>query len=163
MEDTTADFWVKKLDLAAHPEGGYYKEVYRSAGSCVPAEIGKLRSYITSIYFLIEKNNKSHFHSIKQDELWFYHAGAPLQVYILTKNKTLEVIKIGPNPDQGEVLQATVPAGSIFGSMSSGSFSLVSCVVAPGFDFDDFKLYKHSELIEQFPEEKKIIDVLAIR
>lgn len=157
-----AKYWVNKLKLLHHPEGGFYKEIYRSANTFIPAEIGEYRNYITSIYFLIEAGNVSHFHSIKQDELWFYHAGAPLSVYCINNDGSLNLLKIGPNPEKGEVLQAMVPANSIFGSKSSGEFSLVSCVVAPGFDFTDFKLYQKSELLKQYPQHKEIIDELGM-
>ena len=157
-----AKYWVNELKLLQHPEGGFYKEIYRSEKSFIPAEIGEYRNYITSIYFLIEEGNVSHFHSIKQDELWFYHAGAPLSVYCINNDGSLNLLKIGPNPEQGEVLQAMVPANSIFGSKSSGEFSLVSCVVAPGFDFTDFKLYQKSELLKQYPQHKEIIDELGM-
>lgn len=160
--EKNAECWVKELALQTHPEGGYYKEVYRSNKSFVPIEIGDHRNYITSIYFLIEANNVSHFHSIKQDELWFYHAGAPLTVYILHEDGDLERLTIGPNPNQGEVLQAVVPANKIFGSKSTGDFSLVSCVVAPGFDFSDFKLYPKTELLQKYPQHQSIIDELGM-
>jgi predicted cupin superfamily sugar epimerase len=157
-----AKYWVNELKLLQHPEGGFYKEVYRSEKSFIPSEIGEKRNYITSIYFLIEAGNVSHFHSIQQDELWYYHAGAPLCVYRIIDDGTLECIKIGPNPEQGEVLQAMVPANSIFGSKSSGEFSLVSCVVAPGFDFADFKLHYKTELLQKYPQHKDIIDALGM-
>lgn len=161
MTDKNSKYWVKKLSLLEHPEGGFYKEVFRSEGTTEPVEIGAKRNYVTSIYFLIEEGNVSHFHSIKQDELWFYHAGAPLTVYILKEDGFLETIKIGPNPEDGEVLQGVVPAGAIFGSKSSGAYSLVSCVVAPGFDFDDFKLYTKQELIQFAPDHKALIEELG--
>lgn len=157
-----AKYWVNQLNLLSHPEGGYYKEMFRSNGVFTPTEIGEKRNYITSIYFLIEAGNVSHFHSIKQDELWYYHAGDPLSVYIINDDEKLDVLKIGPNPEQGEVLQAVVPANTIFGSKSSGEFSLVSCVVAPGFDFADFKLNHKTELHKKYPQHKEIIDQLGM-
>jgi len=157
-----ANYWVNQLHLLPHPEGGFYKEMFRSEKNFVPSEINASRNYITSIYFLIEAENVSHFHSIQQDELWYYHDGAALIVYILNENGKLEEIKIGPNPENGEVLQAVVPANKIFGSLSSGAFSLVSCVVAPGFDFADFKLYPKKELLERFPQHKTIIEKLGM-
>lgn len=156
-----AQYWVEKLNLNAHPEGGFYKEVYRAKEEFIPNEIGDKRNYITSIYFLIEEGNVSHFHSIQQNELWFYHAGAPLVVFVLHENGDLEEIKIGPNPKNGEVLQALVEANKIFGSKSLGDYSLVSCVVAPGFDFADFKLYNKSTLLHKFPNQDKIINELG--
>jgi len=157
-----AKYWVNQLNLLNHPEGGYYKEMFRSNGVFTPTEIGKNRNYITSIYFLIEAGNVSHFHSIKQDELWYYHAGDPLSVYIINDEGKLDVLNIGPNPEQGEVLQAVVPANTIFGSKSSGDFSLVSCVVAPGFDFADFKLHHKAELLQKYPQHREIIDELGM-
>lgn len=157
-----AQFWIKHLALEPHPEGGYFKEVYRSQNQFTPQEIGAQRNYATSIYFLIEASNVSHFHSILQDELWYYHAGDPLVLHILNENGTHSEIKIGPNPNCGEQLQAVVPAKKIFGSTTTGAFSLVSCMVAPGFDFNDFKLYKKSELLAKFPQQKTIIHLLGM-
>lgn len=157
-----AQYWIQHLNLVPHPEGGYYKEVYRSEKSFIPQEIGAERNYITSIYFLIEQGNVSHFHSIQQDEIWFYHAGDSLEVHTLCKTNGHQTVKVGPNANNGECLQATVPAKSIFGSKSTGVFSLVSCVVAPGFDFKDFKLFTQQELLQEFPNFKTIIDELGM-
>ncbi len=161
MTKNSSKYWIEQLQLSAHPEGGYYKEVYRSSRAFTPTEIGQERNYATSIYFLIEAGNVSHFHSIEQDELWYYHAGDPLSVFILSEEGALSEIKIGPDIEQGQTLQAVIPAGAIFGSKSSGAYSLVSCMVSPGFDFDDFKLYTQSELLEQFPNQEKIIKELG--
>lgn len=157
-----AQFWIKHLELEPHPEGGYFKEVYRSEGSFTPTKIGATRNYATSIYFLIESGNVSHFHSILQDEIWYYHAGDPLVVHILNEDGSHNEIQVGPHPDCGQHLQTVVPASSIFGSTTTGEFSLVSCMVAPGFDFNDFKLYKKSELLAKFPQHKAIIEVLGV-
>ena len=161
MSQDNAQYWIDTLALQPHPEGGYYKEVYRSTGSFTPVDIGAERNYATSIYFLIERDNVSHFHSIKQDELWFYHAGAPLSVYVIGSSGVLDEIAIGPKTDKGQVLQAMIPAGAIFGSKSTGDYSLVSCVVAPGFDFKDFILYPKKDLMERFPELLDIIQELG--
>ncbi len=85
MTKNSSKYWIEQLQLSAHPEGGYYKEVYRSSRAFTPTEIGQERNYATSIYFLIEAGNVSHFHSIEQDELWYYHAGDPLSVFILSE------------------------------------------------------------------------------
>lgn len=156
-----AKYWVENLELLAHPEGGYFKEVYRSKDSFSPEGFEGERPYSTSIYFLIEEGNVSHFHRIKSDEIWYYHAGNPLSVFVIHKNGELEELKIGPNLDQGEVLQAVVPAGTIFGSKSAGIYSLIGCMVAPGFDFQDFELFKTSELLENYPEHESIIKELS--
>ncbi len=156
-----AKYWVENLDLLPHPEGGFYKEVYRSGESFQPYDFDGERNYSTSIYFLLEKGNVSHFHRIKSDEIWYYHGGDALSVFVIHKNGELEELKIGPNPDQGEVLQAVVPSGTIFGSKSSGAYSLVGCMVSPGFDFKDFELFKTSQLLEEYPSHHQIIKELS--
>lgn len=156
-----AKYWVGNLELLAHPEGGYFKEVYRSENKFSPKEFTGERSYSTSIYFLIETGNVSHFHSIKSDEIWYYHAGDPLTVFVIHPNGELEELQIGPNIEKGEVLQAVVPAGTIFGSKSSGEYSLVGCMVSPGFDFQDFTLFKTSELLSEYPKHESIIKQLS--
>ena len=161
MSQYNAQYWIDTLALEPHPEGGYYREVYRSSGSFTPNEIGAERTYATSIYFLIERDNVSHFHSIKQDELWFYHAGAALSVYAISSSGALDEMVIGRETNKGQVLQAVIPAGAIFGSKSTGDYSLVSCVVAPGFDFRDFILYPKKDLMERFPELLDIIQELG--
>ncbi len=156
-----AKYWVENLDLLPHPEGGFYKEVYRSSEFFQPHGFDGERNYSTSIYFLLEKGNVSHFHRIKSDEIWYYHGGDALSVFVIHKSGELEELKIGPNPDQGEVLQAVVPAGTIFGSKSSGAYSLVGCMVSPGFDFKDFELFKTSQLLEEYPSHHQIIKELS--
>lgn len=151
---------VAELDLKPHPEGGYYKEIYRSdLGIGTPS--GE-RSIVTSIYFLLTSENVSKFHQIKSDEMWFYHEGSPLTVHVIDENGQYEKIKVGPVSEINKP-QQMVPAGVIFGSTVDykDSFALVSCVVAPGFDFDDFRLYNKQELLEKFPTHKEIINILT--
>lgn len=156
-----ANYWVKNLKMLQHPEGGYFKETYRSEGAFIPDGFSGARNFATSIYFLLEKDNVSHFHRIKSDEIWYYHAGAPLTVYVIHQNGKLEEIKIGPNIENGEVLQAVVPANTIFGSTCTADFSLVGCMVAPGFDFNDFELFTTSELMGLYPKYEAVIGVLS--
>lgn len=161
MENQTSKYWIDHLALLSHPEGGYFKETYRSANSFLPDGFTQPRSYATSIYFLLEENNVSHFHRIQSDELWYYHAGASLTVYVIHQNGHLEKIKIGPHIDQGEVLQATVPANTIFGSTCEGDYSLVGCMVSPGFDFNDFELFTTSNLLLKHPNHAEVIKKLT--
>ena len=148
---------IDMLGLVPHPEGGYYKEVYRSEGEFTPLEINQSRNYLTSIFFLLEAGSVSHFHVIKSDELWYYHAGAPCLVHLITPKGEYHQIKLGLHLDHGETPFGVVPAGTIFGSESMGEFSLVSCAVAPGFDFEDFKLFTTAELIARYPAHEKLI------
>ncbi|MCH6232390.1 cupin domain-containing protein [Cognataquiflexum rubidum] len=149
---------VEKLHLKAHPEGGYYSETYRSDLEAAGAE----RSLATCTYFLMTSDNVSKFHSIAGDEIWFYHEGSPLTVHILSE-KGYEKLLVGPLDHQGHRPQQLVPPGVIFGSTveQPDSYSLVSCMVAPGFDFRDFRLYSADELLAKWPEAKEIIGRLT--
>ena len=149
---------IKQLSLTAHPEGGYFSETYRSKIT-IP---GIDRQLMTSIYFLLTSDNVSKFHRIKSDELWFFYGGSSLIVHTLDENGHTET-KVGMNFPLGEVPQLLVPKDTIFGSSVSeeNSYSLVSCVVAPGFDFADFELFTADELLEINPEESAIISRLT--
>ena len=158
----TERYWIDNLGLLPHPEGGFYRETYRSNENVVNRN-GEERSASTGIYFLINSENFSAFHKIESDEMWHFHHGSPLSVYIIRESGDLELIKIGDDLEKGEVLQAVVPAGVWFASRvdSEKSYSLVGCTVAPGFDFDDFVLAKRDELLEEFPNQEKIIRELT--
>ncbi|MDY8134041.1 cupin domain-containing protein [Aquimarina sp. 2201CG5-10] len=154
---------VDKLKLSPHPEGGYYKEIYRS-NEVIPQEtLGAKftgdRNYCTGIYFLLTSENFSAFHRIKQDEIWHYYGGSSLYVHVIDLNGKYMRHAVGMNLDQGEVPQLTVPAGCWFASSvkNENDYSLVGCTVSPGFDFDDFELAESKELIVQFPDHKDLI------
>ncbi|SIS55887.1 cupin domain-containing protein [Belliella pelovolcani] len=151
---------VAQLDLIPHPEGGFYKEFYR-ANLGVSTDSGE-RSIMTSIYFLLTSENISKFHQIKSDEMWFYHEGSPLTVHVIDSKGQYEKIKVGPVGEKNKP-QQLVPAGVIFGSTvdENNSYSLVSCVVAPGFDFEDFRLFEREELLDRFPQHVEIIKQLT--
>lgn len=151
---------VEKLEMKAHPEGGFYAETYRSDAE-LETSTGK-RSLITSIYFLLRSEDVSHFHRIKSDELWFWHEGSPLSVHLLGE-KGHEILKLGPVTKSGFLPQHLVKGNTIFGSSvdEPESYALVSCVVAPGFDFRDFVLFQAEDLIPLFPEAEEIIRKLT--
>lgn len=156
----TEQEWVKELGLKPHPEGGYYVE---KLGSSYTTKVnGAERPLYTSIYFLLTAKNPSHFHQLKSDEVWYYHAGEALTVHELHEG-TYTTTKIGPNTNEGEVLQYVVKAGSIFGSSvnTPNSYSLVSCMVSPGFDYRDFKLFTQQTLLAEYPTHESIIKQLA--
>jgi len=157
-----AAYWIQKLGLLPHPEGGFYKESYRSKESII-LENNKVRSHATAIYFLMEANNFSAFHRIMSDELWHFYAGDPLEVLYIDHKGHLRRILLGQNPVNGEQLQAVVPANTWFGSRPSNlsNYSLVGCTVSPGFDFQDFEMAKRAHLIQEFPEHTKIIEELT--
>src|SRR4051812_16359496 len=95
---STADYWIDQLKLQSHPEGGFYKEIYRSAEKIssigLPSRFGGARSFCTSIYFLLRSEDRSLFHRIKSDEVWHFHAGTALLIYVLY-NDGLKIFKLG--------------------------------------------------------------------
>lgn len=160
MSEKRIEQLVEKLQMKAHPEGGFYAETYRSA-QVLETSSGE-RNLATSIYFLLRSEDVSHFHRIKSDELWFWHEGSSLSVHLLGK-KGHEILKLGPVDNSSTVPQHLVKANTIFGSSvdESDSYALVSCVVVPGFDFRDFELFKAEDLLPHFPESEEIIRKLT--
>ena len=149
---------VERLGLQEHPEGGFYKETYRS-NQTIETDKNVYRNISTAIYFLLENENKSLFHRIKSDELWFFHQGEALEI-VFIKEGVLNTIILGNNLENGEVVQATIPANTWFASSVNNlkGYSFVSCTVAPGFDFADFELAKREDLINEFPNLKEAIE-----
>ncbi len=142
---------VKDFHLEPHPEGGFYKETYRSS-VMVDTERGE-RSASTGIYFLLGKNNISHFHRIAFDELWHFYQGDPLEIIEITPEGELFRTKLG----EDNIYQYTVKGGNWFASRSLGDYSFVGCTVAPGFDFNDFEMAVESIMLENYPNHRDII------
>ena len=119
----------------------------------------------TAIYFLLDQENFSAFHRIQSDELWHFYAGDPLVVHVIEPTGDLSEILLGSDAEAGQVFQSTVQAGRWFASelKPGGSFALVGCTVAPGFDFDDFELGRKQELQQLYPQHKKLIEKLTRR
>lgn len=160
---TTEDlsYWVQKLELKPHPEGGFYKETYRSAERIpmagLPSRFRAPRSFSTAIYFLLPAHEYSSFHRIQSDELWHFHIGGSLTLFVLNEDR-LETKKLGGDPEKDEALQVTIPAGSWFAAeVTRGSFVLAGCTVSPGFDFADFELATGRNLSDQYPAHQALI------
>lgn len=155
----TAKTIIEKLKLIRHPEGGYYRETYRCATRVV-LDCGKTRNTGTAIYYLLEGTDKSHFHKVASDELWMFHQGEPLEIIMITMDGTVESRILGNRMDQNEEPQFVVMANTWFAARipAQKGYSLVSCVVTPGFDFADFELANKDELLEFYPGLKAIID-----
>jgi predicted cupin superfamily sugar epimerase len=130
---TAADI-IARLELQPHPEGGHYRETFRD-----PREDANGRSLSTAIYFLLARNERSHWHRIDAVEIWHYYAGSALSLQIADDSGQLSV-RLGPDLAAGEVPQAVVPAQAWQAAESSGDWTLVGCTVAPGFDFAKFEL-----------------------
>lgn len=149
---------IQSLGLQPHPEGGFYKETFRAEETVN----GGSRNLMTAIYFLLTSENVSRFHRIKSDELWFHHAGSPLIVHVLDENGHHQNI-VGNDFEKGIHPQFLVPKDTIFGSsvLEPDSYALVSCTVAPGFDFEDFELFTTGELLQMYPDHEDIIRILS--
>lgn len=157
---------LNNLQLLPHPEGGFYKEVYRSAGTIPQSALpgfGGNRNYCTGIYFMLTGDNFSAFHRIKSDELWHFYHGDACEVVVIHANGELEIIRLGSDISNGEVFQAVVPAGAWFGSRCANKkgYTLVGCTVAPGFDFADFEMAERDALQQHYPQHEEIIKQLT--
>lgn len=127
---------AEALDLQPHPEGGWFRETYRSPVEFVPDGYDGPRASATAIHFLLFPHEQSAPHTVGSDEIWLWQRGGPLLLNIGGAEVTL-----GPDVERGQLLQAVVPAGVSQAARPAGDeYVLVSCVVAPGFDFADFRL-----------------------
>ena len=135
LHTVTAAEIIRLLDLLPHPEGGHYRETFRDAAT---DETGRARS--TVIYFLLSAGEKSHWHRVDATETWFWHAGAPLALSVSTDGKSLHTIKLGPDISDGDALHHVIAPDAWQAAESLGDWTLVSCTVAPGFEFEGFAL-----------------------
>jgi predicted cupin superfamily sugar epimerase len=164
-----AAFWIERLDLRPHPEGGYFRETYRSAEAIppagLPARFDGARPFATAIYFLVTSDAFSAFHRIRSDEVWHFYAGNPITLAVLDADGKgqLATQSLGRDPARGESLQVVVPAGAWFAAevASSGVYALVGCTVAPGFDFADFEPGVRATLVERYPQHRGVIERLT--
>ena len=165
MQNRTARYWIEKLDLLKHPEGGWYKETYRSKDiidkEALPEIFSGNRNISTAIYYLLEKGDYSAFHRIKSDEIWHFHDGGPLEIIELNPDGKLITHCLGLNPDIGCIPQVIIPANSWFAARPLSTFAFVGCTVSPGFDFEDFEMGEKQLLTKLFPDYGNIIDELC--
>jgi hypothetical protein len=159
VENPDIEILVKELNLAPHPEGGFYRQTHRSTHMVgVPEEAysDNERSAGTSIYFLLKSTDFSAWHRVKSDEIWNYHKGSPLTVHMLNEDtgEYTTVIIGDPIAHNGAAPQFTVPANVWFAASVNepNSYSLVGCAVHPGFEFSDFELAEKNYLRAKFPD-----------
>lgn len=154
---------IQKLKLIPHPEGGYYRETYRSSGEIISENPDERpsgnRNYSTCIYYLLAYEAFSAFHRIRQDEIWHFYDGSPIILHLISPRGDYSRVIIGRNINEGEVPQFVVTGGTRFAAevKNKNEFSLAGCTVSPGFDFRDFELHNREELLEQFPQHSEII------
>ncbi len=129
-----AETVVRALGLAPHPEGGFYRETWRD----VPPDGG--RGCSTAILFLLGVGDVSHWHRVDADEIWLWQAGAPLVLTLSPDGHDAAAYRLGPNAAAGESFQHVVPRGHWQSATSLGGWTMVSCIVAPAFQFDGFEL-----------------------
>ena len=159
-----ADYWIERLELQPHPEGGYFKETYRSneviLEHALPERFKGRRVFSTCIYFLLLPNEYSAFHSIQQDEVWHFYAGSPLTIHIIDQQGHYSALKLGNDFEKGESFQTVVPAGCWFAASvdNASECALTGCTVAPGFDFADFEMADRKKLIALYPDHREIIE-----
>jgi uncharacterized protein len=161
MQDTRTI--IDALHLEPHPEGGFYKEMYRSDIVVNDFKGSVNKSAHTSIYYLLSGKDFSSWHRIKSDETWYFHLGCDVLIYFFDENKLLRTLQVGM---ASKNLQATIPAHTWFAAkpLSENAFCLLSCAVAPGFEFDDFEIARREDLLKQFgtsTENIRIIEALT--
>jgi predicted cupin superfamily sugar epimerase len=161
-----AAYWIEKLGLQAHPEGGHYRQTYQAdlilAKESLPAGFTGARAASTAIYFLLREEEFSAFHRLRSDEVWHFYVGSTVAVHVIEPAGNYFKILLGSDLEAGEVLQAVVKAGCWFASQvaerAEESFALVGCTVAPGFDFEDFEMGKREELVREYPQYRGVIE-----
>jgi hypothetical protein len=124
---------IARFGLAPHPEGGWYRETWRA-----DAAAGD-RGAVTSILFLLEPGQRSHWHRVDATELWLHHAGGALTLRTVRGDELIET-RLGPDPLAGDELQAVVRPGEWQAAQAEDRWALVACVVAPAFEFAGFEL-----------------------
>lgn len=146
---------IELLNLEPHPEGGYFKEVFRSPNNVQPQDDRPLRSALTVIYFLLQEGDTSKWHRVRSDEAWHFLEGDPLQLYMMDDKMEAIAQKTLYTPTKDHNAVEVVPANTWQAAECTGNYALVSCSVGPGFDFEDFEMMnKHrcNELQKSHPD-----------
>jgi uncharacterized protein len=160
----TAREWIERLALVPHPEGGWYRETYRSAerveAASLPARFGGARVLSTTIYYLLCAGERSALHRIKSDEVWHHYAGDAVTLWVLDTPGVARELRLGGDGEP----QVTIPAGAWYGARGGGGgsgYALMGGTVAPGFEFDDFELADRATLLAGWPTHRAIIEDLT--
>lgn len=163
----SVDDLIRELELQPHPEGGYYRETYRSDDkimkSCLPERYGADRSVSTCIYYMLTADTFSVMHKVESDEIFHHYLGAPLEMLLLHPSGHSEIVIVGPDVSAGQRPQFVIRRGVWQGSrvLGGAAFTLIGATVAPGFDFADFSEGTRAELSAQFPEQAALIGALT--
>ena len=156
------------LDLHPLPkEGGYYRETYRSeetiSPDALPVRYANSKSMSTAIYFLLTPDTCSTLHKLPTDEIFHFYLGDPVIMLQLHPDLTSEVITLGPEIDNGRHVQVIVPKDTWQGSLlkAGGKYALLGTTMAPGFDFSEYEEGVRDSLVDQYPEQKELIEKLT--
>jgi predicted cupin superfamily sugar epimerase len=160
---TKVDELIEVLKLKVHPESGYFRETYRSKEVIddLPNRYqGGSRNFGTSILYLLAGNQFSTFHKIRSDEIWHYHLGCPLNLYVITRDGSLKTLTLGNDLIHKGHFQIVVERDSWFAAQPQDpqEFTLAGCTVAPGFDFSDFQIAEKKEMLKKFPQHSSLIN-----
>ena len=137
---------IKQLSLEPHPEGGYFREIFRSAHEVRPLDERSSRSALTTIYFLLVKSQHSRWHRVASDEAWHFYEGDPLELYWIdghdvVHREVLGIASANTHP------ACVVPSGCWQAARPLGEYSLMGCTVAPGFEFQDFEMLSEASAV----------------
>lgn len=179
----TARHWITKLALQPHPEGGYFREIYRAAeripSAALPKRYHGPRAFATSIYFLLAGAQISTLHRLASDEQWHFYDGSSLCLSMIAPNGAFTEVRLGHCAAADEQFQAVIPAGTWMGARLAApavatlqrggqaapacrrGYALIGCTVAPGFQFRDFTAGRRADLLKQFPQHRKLIMALT--
>jgi predicted cupin superfamily sugar epimerase len=168
MTQLTADKIMKALQLIPlEPEGGYFKEVYRSdekiEKSALPKRFPGSRTLSTSIYYMLKKGMKSTAHRLKADEIWHFYLGGPLTLVEIEPDGKVRKTIMGHDLENGQVLQYVFRRGTVFGAYLSdkAEYALIGATVAPGFEYEDFEMPSKEDLLKEFPNAAEAIELLT--
>ncbi len=157
--------WIEKLNLMPHPEGGFYREIYRSKKNITPGSpIDGERSLSTCIYYLLPSGAFSAFHRLRSDELWSHLDGGTITLHVVSPDGSYTRHELGSDSRSDARPVVVVPAEHWFASEPAPHMdSLAACFVAPGFDFKDFEIAAAEQLASLCPGQSKVIERLCIR
>jgi predicted cupin superfamily sugar epimerase len=155
-----ANYWINKLNLREHAEGGYFTETYVSDMLITSPKYDGPRYACTAIYYLLVEDQFSSFHTMRSEELWHFYAGSSLTLHIIGTDREIYNVKLGKNIDNEEKFLAAVKSGSWFAASvdDTTSYSLVGCIISPGFDYQDWKLGNVEALTKLYPQHKSTIE-----
>jgi|GEM_PF-682123 len=152
---------VKTLNLAAHPEGGWFAEVY-TAPEIYQSMVG-VRPLAGSIYFLLNEKEVSRFHQLDCEEVWYYHEGCGIRLYFLEEDGAVKQVLLGQDLAKGQRPMVIIPAGKIFAAenIDSGRYTLISCMTTPKFKYQGWRLVGQAELLKRSPQQQALIKRLT--